>query len=324
MAVIGRSHLFGLFWTSWIVANVKSDAPPLCSPPSLVWLVESENGQVEIPLPEVRPLGAALGAQVLDIDLSQKLSSSQLEILQKAFAEHLVLVFRNQTLTPKQQVAFTEMWGSVEPHPLGSRAGTHPDGVPKEVMVVQNDPTRGVRAVQNDVWHSDLSCMERPPSASFLYALKVPHRFGDTQFANAQLAWNQLSSGMQQMLSSLKGVHNSKVFETSGYKEKFTSVAPDILHPVVRTHPVSGRRSIYISDNFLERFHQMTVEESVPLKKFLISWVSRAEHVYRHQWQESDLVMWDNRATLHYGVYDYGPEQARLMHRTTASGERPY
>jgi len=305
MAVIGCSHLLGLFWISWIVVNVKSDAPPLCSPPSLG---KSENGQDEFPLAEVRPLGAALGAQVLDIDLSQKLSSRQLDILQKAFAEHLVLVFRNQTLTPKQQVAFTEMWGSVEPHPLGSRADTHPDGVPKE----------------NDVWHSDLSCMERPPSASFLYALKVPHRFGDTQFANGQLAWNQLSSGMQQMLSSLKGVHNSIVFETSGYKEKFLSVAPDILHPVVRTHPVSGRRSIYISDNFLERFHQMTVEESVPLKKFLISWVSRAEHVYRHQWQEGDLVMWDNRATLHYGVYDYGPEQARLMHRTTASGERPY
>jgi len=158
-----------------MLVHGKLEAPPLCSPPS----IENENGQVESPLPEVLPLGAALGAQVLHIDLSQKLFSKQLKVLQEAFAEHLVLVFRNQTLTPKEQVAFTEMWGAVEAHPLGSRADTHPDGVPKEVMVVQNDPARGVRAVQNDVWHSDLSCMERPPSASFLYALKVPHRWSD-------------------------------------------------------------------------------------------------------------------------------------------------
>ena len=142
-------------------------------------------------------------------------------------------------------------------------------------------------------------------------------------FANGYLGLQSLSAGLQDLLKNLRAVHNSNIFQKAGYKESFTAHAPDVIHPVVRTHPVTGKQSLYISDNFMERFEGMTVEETEPIKKFLLSWLSRPENVYRHKWSKGDLVMWDNRATLHYGVYDYGPDMTRVMHRTTAAGERP-
>jgi len=272
---------------------------------------------------EIHPAGSVLGAEVHHLDIAAGVSKEDLDTVKKAFADHLVLIIKNQTLTPQQQITFTSHWGEVEPHPLGSRSDSHPPDIPGEVMVVQNNPNTNTRAVKNDVWHSDLSCMEHPPALSVLYALAVPQRLGDTMFANGYLGWESLSAGLQKMLRGLRAVHNSNIFEKAGYKESFTAYAPDVLHPLVRTHPVTGKQSLYITENFMERFEDMTVEESEPIKRFLLSWVSRPENVYRHRWSKGDLVMWDNRATLHYGVYDYGPGDSRILHRTTAAGERP-
>lgn len=282
--------------------------------------------------PRVAKVGATLGAVVEGIDL-RDLSAGQLGAIRAAFAEHVVLVFRNQTLTPEQQIAFAAQFAdpvrpdglpAVEPHPLGSRRKQHPVGIPREVMVVKNTLKSLNSTARNDVWHTDLSCMARPVGASVLYAVQVTPGYGDTMFASGYHALESLSVGMQRMVAGLKGVHNSKVFEVPGYKEAFESFAPDVAHPLARTHPVTGRKSLYIADNFMERFEDMTVEESAPLKEYLLRWASRPENVYRHRWRQHDVVMWDNRCALHYGIFDYGPEHPREMHRTTAAGEVPY
>merc|ERR1712039_313611 len=213
----------------------------------------------------------------------------------------------------------------VEPHPLGSRADSHPADIPHEVMVVQNTMSKQrTGTVRNDIWHTDLSCMERPVGLSMLRALEVPPPgWGDTQFANMQKAWETLSPSLRQTVAWMNAVHNTAHFESADRKEKFTSSASSI-HPVVRTHPKTGRHALYLAGNFIHHFEGMTRADSLPLLQTLIAHSTRPENVYRHRWQQGDFVIWDNRAAMHYGVFDYEPGQPRTLHRTTTTGEKPF
>lgn len=277
------------------------------------------------------PLGPALGAEVVGLDLGKPMSTDTFKQLDDLMGEYLVLCFRGQhSLTPQQQIDFTKRWGLVEPHPLGSRIDSHPEGMPMEVMVAQNtmevdnNTRKKSGTVRNDVWHSDLSCMERPVSLSVLHAVAVPPPgWGDTMFANMQAAWQTLSSDLRQKVAWLDAVHNTAHFESKGRKEKFTKSASN-LHPVVRTHPKTKRNALYLSANFINHFDNMTREESLPLLDQLVKHATMPENVYRHRWKPGDVVVWDNRATMHYAVFDYEPGQRRTLHRTTASGERPF
>eukprot|EP00747_Dinoflagellata_sp_TGD_P180273 gnl/TRDRNA2_/TRDRNA2_32465_c0_seq1.p1 gnl/TRDRNA2_/TRDRNA2_32465_c0~~gnl/TRDRNA2_/TRDRNA2_32465_c0_seq1.p1 ORF type:complete len:296 (+),score=35.97 gnl/TRDRNA2_/TRDRNA2_32465_c0_seq1:41-928(+) len=281
----------------------------------------------------VRRLGGALGAEIRGVDLARPLQAQDASRVRELLGEHQVLCFRGyRHLDSVAQIEFTRIFGTgeVKPHPLGSRADSHPADIPLEVMVVRNALAEGKEAtVMNDVWHSDLSCMEKPPAVSVLKALTVPDGGGDTCFASCYAAYDELSDGMKNMLLGLRAIHNSDCFQPNfkgsdkrGAGETFKKHAPDISHPVVRVHPETGRRSLFLSQNFTDRFDGMTREESLPLLNYLFSRMTRPENVYRHQWQEGDVVVWDNRSTLHYGVFDYGTKP-RELHRTTAEGDRP-
>lgn len=272
---------------------------------------------------EPKPRTGALGAEIAGVDLSQPLGDEVFGEIEAAFHEHVVLVFPDQQLTPTQQIAFTARFGPVEEHPLRSRPGMedHP-----EILVLTNKP--GERAPRNDIWHSDISFAERPPLGSVLYGLQVPEGRGDTMFCNMVKAFAELSPAMQEMLRPLKALHSAAGLAArnnagNSNANKIAEVPAAVEHPVVRTHPGNGRPALYINPWFTERFSGMTVEESRPLIDFLCARATRPENVYRHRWRQRDVVMWDNRAAMHYAVRDYDENEVRIMHRTTALGDRP-
>jgi taurine dioxygenase len=270
-----------------------------------------------------RPLCGALGAEIAGIDLSQPLSDAVFAEIEAAFHEYVVLVFPDQHWTPAQQVAFTARFGPVEEHPLRSRPGL-PDQ--PEVLVLVNKP--GTRGARNDFWHSDISFSETPPLGSVLYGIQVPEGFGDTMFCNMVRAYANLSPALQEMLRPLRALHSASGLAArnnagDNNASPITQVPDAVEHPVVRTHPGHGRLALYVNPWFTERFSGMTAAESRPLLDFLAAEATRPENVYRHRWRQHDVIMWDNRQAMHYAVRDYDENDIRIMHRTTALGDRP-
>ncbi len=272
---------------------------------------------------KTRPLAGNIGMEVLGVDLSQPLGDNVAGAIREALFEHCTLLFRGQDLEPAAQVRFTELFGPCEPHPLNTRPTVpgHP-----QVLILQNRP--GKRGARNDYWHSDISHAPQPPSASILHAREVPEARGDTLICSMYAAWGQLSAAMQAMLAPLRAEHSGeptlrRSAEAGTDALPITQVPPPSLHPVARTHPGSGRKALYVNPHFTTRFEDMSVEESRPLLDFLARHATRPENVYRHRWAVGDVLMWDNRCTMHYAVRDYDESMPRLMHRTTAGGERP-
>jgi len=272
---------------------------------------------------EVRRLGAALGAEIRGVDLSLPLDPASVVFVRNAFLEHIVLVIRDQSLPPPAQVAFTEHFGAVEPHPLNSRPGL--PGLP-QLMMLENRP--GKPGARNDFWHSDISHAERPPAVSLLHAIEVPEGRGDTMFCNMYAAYEQLSTGMKDLLEKLQALHSGEATarrnrEADTDAQLITEVPPPVSHPVVRTHPESSRKALYVNPFFTLRFTEMNESESEPILKYLYELATRAENIYRHRWVKGDVLMWDNRCAMHYAIKDYDENLPRYMHRTTAAGDRP-
>ena len=273
---------------------------------------------------EVRRLCGALGAEVSGVDLSKRLSNEAARAVVDAYHDHLVLVFRGQSLDPAAQIAFTRLFGEPHEHPLRTRASV--DGFP-EVLIIETRPGR--MGARNDYWHSDISHQERPPSASILHALAIPDGLGDTMFCNMYRAAETLSPGMRRLLGGMRAVHSGEATMRRAQQERGTdalpvdSVPPPRAHPVLRTHPGTGRRALFVNPHFTESFAGMTKEESAPMLDYLAEHSTRPENVYRHRWAVGDVVIWDNRCTMHYAVRDYDDTVRRKHHRTTASGERP-
>jgi len=272
---------------------------------------------------ELEPLTGGIGMEVKDVDLARALSNAQSEAIEHALYEHCALVFRGQDLTPEAQVRFTERFGPAEPHPLSTRPTVpgHP-----QVLILENRPGR--RGARNDYWHSDISHAPKPPSASILHAHEVPEGRGDTLICNMYAAWEQLSEGMRATLSALRAVHSGEATARRAQAERtdalpIAEVPPPSLHPVARTHPHTGRTALFVNPHFTTAFEDMTPEESRPLLDFLVRHATCPENLYRHHWQRGDVLMWDNRCTMHYAVRDYDESMPRRMHRTTAGGEVP-
>lgn len=273
---------------------------------------------------ETRRLCGALGAEVQGVALSKPLGEDVARSLVDAFHEHLVLVFRDQSLDPAAQIAFTRLFGEPQEHPLRTRATV--EGFP-EVLVIETRPGRiGAR---NDYWHSDISHAERPPAASILHALAIPEGLGDTMFCNMYRALDTLSPGMRRLLDGMEAIHSAEATMRRA-EEKGTDalpverVPPPLAHPVLRTHPHTRRRALFVNPHFTVSFAGMTREESAPLLDYLTAHSTPPENVYRHRWAAGDVVIWDNRCTMHYAVRDYDATVHRKHHRTTASGERPF
>jgi len=258
------------------------------------------------------PIGGALGARVEGLDLARPVDESTLAQLREAFLEHLVLLFPDQGhITPEQQLTFARRWGEVILTPAPDHQ--HPEC--PEILVLD---THGEKPV-TDMWHSDITMEPEPPLGSFLLARVVPTG-GDTIFANQYLAYEALSGGMKQALEGMRAWHTGDVFARQGGYDP--SAFPRNLHPIVRTHPETGRKALFVSSVYATCIEDWTEEESQGLLVYLCTHSVQPNFTYRHQWKAGDMLMWDNRCLQHFGVADYGA-QPRTMHRVTIKGDRP-
>jgi len=277
----------------------------------------------------VQPVAGSLGAEVSGVDLAAPLSNTAAAEIRRAFTENLVLFFRNQGLTPEQHLAFSGLFGRLCRMPYIKHMEDYPD----IIAVLKEADERKISTFGN-AWHSDFSFLEEPPLGSILYAREVPSHGGDTLFANMYEAYDALSAGMKRMLLGLKAMHSGKPYGQGGLpKDLKTSRSigiernnpeadREVAHPVVRLHPESGRKALFVNAIYTTRFEDMSEAESRPLLDFLFEHVQRPEFACRFRWAEGSLAVWDNRCTLHYAVNDYDGSR-RLMHRTTVAGERP-
>ena len=257
---------------------------------------------------EIVQLAGSVGAQVVGVDLAQPLDDRTFDEIRAAFLQHLVLVFRNQDITPENHLDFARRWGVVLVHPYVPSIDGHPG-----VMKVY-DPTPITQQ-----WHADITYAVRPPKLSILVARTLPPVGGDTMFANQYLAYETLSPKLQELLRSLRAEHQGTALAK---QQGLTDDEIKATHPVVRTHPETGRRSLFINADYTKRFEGMTDDESRPLLEFLYRHASRPEFTFRHRWAPGDILMWDNRAVQHAVIGDVGGAE-RALHRVTIEGDEP-
>ena len=276
---------------------------------------------------EVTPIAGACGAEISGIDLSQDIDDQRLGEVKRAFHENLVIFFRDQNLTEDQHKAFGRKFGSLNIHPRYVPLEGHP-----EIFPIRKDPEHSKNI--GNVWHQDLTHLEEPPLGSLLYALEVPEHGGDTMFANQYLAYEALSDGMKKMLDGLVAVHDNLIqsprisadrnsTRTSKLREDLDEEdEPEMEHPVVITHPETGRKALFVNSIRTRCFKDMTVEESKPLLNFLCEHSYRPEFTCRFRWEKGSLAFWDNRCLMHYALNDYAGKR-RYMNRVTVNGTRP-
>jgi len=275
----------------------------------------------------LQPLTTALGVEVGGVDLSERLDERVIADLHRAFLDHLVLVFRDQTLTPRRQVEVARLFGRPAIYPFVQGLAEAPEV--HEILKTENETVNF-----GGSWHSDTAYKPQPDQATLLYALEVPRTGGDTLFANMYLGYEALSDAMKAMLDGLIAVYNSEKGYGGARKARMQALAgfkdtikDDVAtfeseHPAVRTHPETGRKGLYVSKSHTLRFQDMTVEESAPLIDYLAEHAVRPEFTCRVQWQPGTLVVWDNRCTQHFAINDYTGARRR-MHRVTIEGDRP-
>lgn len=280
----------------------------------------------------VRKSGAACGAEIA-IDLSQPIGEPTFAELEAAFHDNIVVCFRDQRLTPEQQVAFSRRFGELEVHIV--KKYLLPDY--PEILLVSN-----IRNEAGDhigladagfTWHSDTSYRQQPSRCSLLYAKEVPYRdgvaLGDTVFANCIAAYEALPETTKRRLAGLKAIHrySSRRRVENSPRPKLTAAqiaeTPDIAHPIVRTHAYTGRKSLYITAGECVGIEGMPEHEALDLITELDAHCVRPEFLYRHKWRVGDLLMWDNTSAMHLAICDYALQERRLMHRTTVIGEVP-
>jgi taurine dioxygenase len=270
---------------------------------------------------EVRPIAGALGAEIHGVDIARRLDGEVVSEIRQAFLDHLVIFFRSQTLTPQQQLAFAQQFGEPIEYPQLK-------GLPECPLITPVIKLEQERVNFGGVWHSDTAYLERPPMGSMLYALEIPPYGGDTLFANQYLAYETLSEGLKQTLAGLVGINSSTKADASRTREdrlREAGAEMKVLvgeHPVVRTHPETGRKALYVNVGHTTSFKGWTEEESRPLLDHLFAHQVRPEFTCRFRWTPCALAFWDNRCAQHNPVNDYQGFR-RVMHRVTLAGERP-
>jgi taurine dioxygenase len=279
---------------------------------------------------EIWPLSDALGAEVVGLDLSAPLDDETFARVHRAHLDHLVLVFRDQALEPGQQVAFSKRFGSLDQHPADHAVlADHPD-----VLLVSTRKEKGEYIGLPDagpMWHSDLAYKEITALGSMLYALELPDHGGDTSFANMYAAYEALPADLAAKTEGRRGVYLSGRVnqEERGYRIALSAEqndrTPPVLHPIVRTHPETGRKSIFANPQHTRSIEGLDEGESREILDRLFAHCAEPEFVYRHRWRLGDLVFWDNRCTQHIADQSRlgDPAYRRHMHRTTIMGDRP-
>ena len=270
---------------------------------------------------EVHRIAGALGAEIAGVDIAGPLDDEVVLEIRQAFLDHLVIFFPNQALTPQQQLAFARRFGEPMEYPQLK-------GLQECPLITPVIKEAHERVNFGGVWHSDTTYLARPPMASMLYAVEIPPFGGDTLFANQYLAYERLSDGLKEVLARLTGVNTSTKAEVSKTREDRLREAGAELkaltgkHPVVRTHPETGRKALYINTGHTARFDGCTEEESAPLLDYLFQHQVKPEFTCRFRWERGSLAFWDNRCTQHNPVNDYHGYR-RVMHRVTLAGDTP-
>ncbi len=274
----------------------------------------------------ITSLSSHIGAEVTRVDLSQPMDASLREWLNQAFVQHSVLVFRDQHLSPQQLLAAVRLFGEVFPqHNTRFALPERP-----EIHYISNQDSfpDGRRYIPGEGYHTDHSNAAEPPKATVLHAVRLPDSGGDTQFVNMQRAYDELPAATQRRIDGLRAIH---VYQSRHSERKLMALSeearrtvPDaVVHPLVRTHPESGRRSIYLNPIRIEGIVGMEETEALALLDELLAHATQPRYEYRHQWRPGDMVMWDNRCLLHTANGDYDMAQVRYLYRVMLKGDAP-
>lgn len=271
---------------------------------------------------QIDPLTPTLGAEVEGVDLRRPLAAEEVRQIEDALAEHLVLFFRDQDITPAQHIAFGRQFGEPCYPPFMTEHGDDP-----EILVLDQTDARGEGT---DVWHSDNTFMAEPPMGSILRAIQLPTQGGDTCFASAYAAYEALSAAMREMLDGMTAVHDLTATllranaggHTNADLSAMLEKAPPVEHPVVRTHPKTGRKALFVNANSTTRIIGLTERENALLLPFLCDHIRAPEFQCRFRWTPHAIAFWDNRSAQHLAVADY--RERRVMHRVTLAGDKPF
>ena len=267
---------------------------------------------------QVEKLTPHAGAEIRGVDLSRPLDERTFKEIHAALIDNGVIFFRDQHLTPDQQKAFGRLFGELHMHPAAPRElPEHP-----EILVIHADEKS--KHVAGENWHSDVSCDLEPPMGSILYMHELPPVGGDTLFASMYAAYEGLSEPMKRFLEPLTAMHEGEHVYRGRYGVNDTGkVFPKAEHPIVRTHPVSGRKALYVNGGFTTKIVQLKRPESDALLQFLYRHVETPEFHCRFRWQVNSIAFWDNRCMQHHAMWDYYP-QRRHGHRVTIKGDKPF
>ncbi|MFK8401687.1 taurine dioxygenase [Pseudomonas sp. BGr12] len=273
----------------------------------------------------IEPISPALGAIVSGVRLADPLDDGAQRQIEQALLDHNVLFFRDQPLTPTQQANFAARFGDLHIHPI------YPSSPEQREVIVLDTAVTDVR--DNAIWHTDVTFLETPALGAVLAAKQLPPYGGDTLWASGIAAFEALSKPLQQLLDGLTATHDiSKSFPQERFGATDADLArleearkknPPRSHPVIRTHPVTGRKALFVSDGFTTRINELEPAESRAILDLLFAHFARPEFTVRWRWKENDVAFWDNRVTQHYAVDDYRP-QRRVMHRATILGDKPF
>jgi taurine dioxygenase len=280
---------------------------------------------------DIRPLSPTVGAEVVGIDLSRPLSEHDLARVHRAHLDHHVVVFRDQRITPAQHIEFSRRFGKLMIHVLHQ---FHLAGHP-EILIVSNIVEDGKPVGLGDAgkyWHSDISYKPLPSLGSMLHAQILPSEGGDTLFANMHAAYDTLPPELLKIVEGRQAAHS--YLAKYGQMQKEANWRPtlsaeqlaqveEVIHPVVRTHPETGRKALFVSESFTTRIEGLPEDESRAVLDALFAHSIHPENIYRHQWKPHDLVFWDNRSLMHLAA-GCPPELARKMYRTTIEGDKPF
>ena len=269
---------------------------------------------------EITPMTPRIGAEVSGIDLTKSLGNQQFQELHDALMEHSVLFFRNQDVDVEQHKNFGRLFGDLHIHPGSPPPPGHP-----EILIVHAD--KDSKHIAGENWHSDVTCDAEPPMGSILHLWEVPKSGGDTLFASMEAAYDDLSERMKIYLDRLNATHSGEQIYRGRYnnqKHDDTNVTyPRNVHPVVRTHPVTGRKSIFVNKTFTTHINEIPKAESDSVLAFLYSHCAKPDYQVRFKWQPHSIAFWDNRCVQHLALWDYYP-QVRSGYRVTVKGDKPF
>jgi taurine dioxygenase len=272
----------------------------------------------------ITPLSPTIGAVVSKVDLAARLDDGAIETIIQALLRHQVLFFEDQHLTPQQHRDFAARFGKLHIHPI------YPNVTGAEEILILD--TSDGNPPDNDVWHTDVTFIETPPLGSVLYARQLPPLGGDTTWSNSITAYDALSPSFQRLLDGLTASHD---FEKSFPRNRYGTTPEDdarwlqtrathlpVSHPVIRRHPVTGQKGLFVNAGFATKINELNKPESDAVLSLLFAHVTKPEFTIRWRWRPNDIAIWDNRCTQHYALADYLPHR-RVMHRATIIGDKP-